>query len=145
MKLLILFLIITMSFSNTYAKSTLATPEIEIISAEKLQKMQQEIKELIVIDSRGGRYFDGIVIKGAINLPVTDVTAKSLAKVIATKSTPVVFYCANKDCPASSLAAYKAKEHGYTKLYKYEGGIEEWVSKKLPTEINNINMLPYEK
>jgi len=138
MKLVITFLVVLMSFSNAYATNPINSAKdksgIVSISAEELVKMQADTKNLVVIDARGGKYFDGTVIKGAINLPVTDVTEESLSKIIATKDTPAVFYCTNTACPASSLAAYKAKDEGYSKLYKYEGGIEEWISKKLPTE-----------
>jgi len=137
MKLAITFLVVLMSFSNAYATNPISSAEdksgIKSISAEELVKMQKEIKGFVLIDARGGKYFDGTVIKGAVNLPVTDVTEASLSKAIATKDTPVAFYCTNTACPASSLAAYKAKDQGYSKLYKYEGGIEEWISKKLPT------------
>lgn len=103
------------------------------IDAEGLAKMMESEKELTIIDSRGGKWFDGEVITGAKALPADVTTEVTLAALIKDKDAPVVFYCSNTSCPASAAAAHKAAELGYANVYKYPGGIEEWKKKGLPT------------
>ena len=103
------------------------------IAADDLVKMKQENKELVVIDSRSGDWFDGVVIDGATQLATSDTNEESLAKLAPNKSQAVVFYCTNEQCPASAKAAHKAAEIGYNNLYKYPGGIEDWKKRGLPT------------
>lgn len=103
------------------------------ITAEELQTLIKETKDLVIIDSRGGKWFDGEVIAGAKNLPADKTNAKSLAKLIKTKTTPVVFYCSSTECLASAAAAHAAQKAGYKNLYKFPGGIAEWKEKGLPT------------
>ncbi len=102
------------------------------ITAEELVDMQKA-GGLVIIDSRGGKYFDGTIIEGAVHLSVKETDAESLGKVLPSKDSKVVFYCTNTACPASELSAYKAAAAGYTDLYKYPGGIEDWKEKGLPT------------
>lgn len=101
----------------------------KMVTAEELKDLIKENENLIIVDSRGGKYFDGKVITGAVNLPADKTTPEALAEIAADKSTPIAFYCTNVGCHASELSAYKAAEAGYTNIYKYPGGIEEWVSK----------------
>jgi hypothetical protein len=85
----------------------------------------------IILDARSADKFAMRHIKGAINLPFTDFTVESLAKVIPSKTTRVLIYCnnnftgspvafADKAAPAAlnistfvSLAAYE-----YTNIYE---------------------------
>ncbi len=134
-----LIMVMTASYANLANASKLekASPKAEapykVITAEELKAMQEKSSSLLVIDSRGGKHFDGEMIKGAVNLPVKETNAESLAKLASDKKTDIVFYCTNTECPASKLAAYKVHAAGYTSLYKYPGGIEDWKSKGFPT------------
>ncbi len=111
--------------------------DVRKITIDELQSFIAKKDNLVILDARGGKYFDGKVIKGAGNLPVDTVTEASLAANIPTKDTPVVFYCTNVSCPAGELAARKALDHGYTNVYDYKGGIEGWTAKGLPTDMLN--------
>lgn len=107
-------------------------PYKEITSAE-LEKILAEGKA-VVLDSRGGKWFDGEVIKGAKSLPADKVTKENLAKLGVKEDTQIVFYCTDIHCPASKSAAHKAAELGFKNLYKYAGGIVEWKKEGRPTD-----------
>ncbi|MCB2082337.1 MAG: hypothetical protein KDD76_06825, partial [Rickettsiales bacterium] len=107
---------------------------INEITAEEIIALKEEGKPFKLIDARGGEYFDGTVIEGAMHLSAEDVTAETLAEIAPNKEELVVFYCTNVDCPASLKSAAKAQEAGYANVAKYKGGIEEWKEKGLPTE-----------
>jgi rhodanese-related sulfurtransferase len=129
-KLLTLLTLGILSFSvNVNAKSDV----YKEINAEELQKMQKENAKLAVIDSRGGDWFDGTVIQGAVQLAASDTNEENLAKISADKNAPIVFYCTNEQCPASAKAAHKAAELGYKNIFKYKAGIDDWKKRGLPT------------
>jgi rhodanese-related sulfurtransferase len=131
-KLLLTIMLGAIALTGASAHATEVHP-YTVITAETLQKMQAENAELAVFDARGGKYFDGTMIKGAKNLPTGETTAENLAKHVKAKTDAIVFYCTNTSCPASELSAYKANAAGYTNIYKYKAGIEDWVAKGLPT------------
>lgn len=115
------------------AKEAAKPAPFTLVTADELQKLKAEHKDIVIIDSRGGKYFDGTVVEGAVNIPADQTTAESLAKVAPSKETPLAFYCTDTSCHASELGAYKAAEAGYTKLYKMPGGIKEWQDKGFAT------------
>ncbi len=103
------------------------------IDAKELMAMQASQHNLVVIDSRGDKHFDGQLIEGAVHLPVSEMEASDLAKLAQEKESPLVFYCSCPKCKASAFAAHKAADTGYVNLYKYTAGIEDWQEKGLPT------------
>lgn len=131
MKKLLTALIIILPLIAIEAKAKSDDPYKEI-TAEQLLKMQKT-GSVVVIDSRGGKYFDGEIIAGATHLSVKDTNEETLEKAVPSKNSGVVFYCTNTACQASALSAYKAANAGYTSLYKYSGGIEEWKERGFPT------------
>lgn len=92
-------------------------------------------KKIIFIDARDADHFKEAHIPGAKNLSVKDAgfTAENLS-VLVKKDDPVVFYCTGITCMASSTAAQKAVEWGWTKVYYFRGGITQWKTSGLPVE-----------
>jgi len=135
-KILPLFLFAVFALGSFAVRASDGKPYKEI-TAEQLKEMQKNNDSLVLIDSRGGKYFNGEVIAGAVHLSVKDTNAETLGKIVASKGADIVFYCTNTACQASALSAYKAAYAGYASLYKYSGGIEEWKEKGLPTATVN--------
>lgn len=129
--LIALLAVVAVGFGSLQLANAEST--LPVITAEELAKMQEKGEKFVLIDSRGGKYFDGEMIKGAVNLPADKTDEKSLAAIVPDKSAKIVFYCTNHDCPASAKAAHKAIKLGYTNVVKYSGGFDEWKSKGLPT------------
>ena len=102
------------------------------VSAEELITLVEKNPKLVIIDSRKASDLDKGFIEGAIGLPNTDTNAASLAKIVPTKTTPIVFYCNGIHCGRSVKAADIAKAEGYNKIYWFRGGMEEWEAKGLP-------------
>jgi rhodanese-related sulfurtransferase len=50
------------------------------------------------------------------------------------KADPVVVYCAKLSCDSSTKAAQKLESAGFTNVYEFEGGVEEWEQRELPLE-----------
>ena len=117
--------------------SEVSVSTLDEVTAAELQVLIDTTPALVLIDARDTEYYAKGHIPGAVQLRPNDATAEKLAELAPTKETPMAFYCMNKQCPASGKAAHKAAEHGYTKLYKYADGIEDWQSKGLPVVSEN--------
>ena len=121
------------SFLISFATNSFAADPYKIITADELVQMKKDNKELVIIDSRGSDWFDGVMIEGATQLSTEDTNTETLAKLAPKKDQAIVFYCTNVNCPASAKAAHKAADIGYTNLFKYPEGIEGWKKLGLPT------------
>lgn len=103
------------------------------VNAEELKSWIDSGKAMQIIDARPKKYEDGDVITGAKFLPF-NADAKAIAKALPSKDALIVVYCASVQCPASGLLGDQLVKMGYTNVYKYPGGINEWMEKKLPTQ-----------
>ncbi|REJ94072.1 MAG: rhodanese-like domain-containing protein [Planctomycetota bacterium] len=70
----------------------------------------------------------------AVNVPLKEGFEERIQEVVPDKSKPVVVYCANAECDASSKAARRLDELGYEQVYDYEGGKADWKAAGLPVE-----------
>lgn len=127
----------TSAIAADTAKETAAVEESAlalkptIISAEDLQAMQKEYKDLKLFDARAAKDYAAGHIPSAVNLRPDEITAAKMATLAPDKEAHLVFYCAGTHCPASEKAAHAAIKLGYKAVYEYSAGIEDWESKKL--------------
>ena len=102
------------------------------ISAEDLIELVDEYENLVIIDSRKPSDHEKGFIEGSVGLPDTKTSPESLAEHISTKTTAVIFYCNGVKCGRSVKATKKAIANGYSNLYWFRGGWEEWTAKGYP-------------
>ena len=116
---------------------------VTVVTAEQVQKMLDG--GVPVIDTRVAAEFAEKSIKGAVNVPYKEKSAKDagfdpsadkfdLAKLPANKAAPVVFFCNAGSCWKSYKASAVAVKNGYTKVQWFRGGFPEWAEKGLPTQ-----------
>ncbi|MEH6470224.1 MAG: rhodanese-like domain-containing protein [Halopseudomonas sp.] len=105
------------------------------VSAEQLLDLVEEHENIVIIDARGEADYDKGHIPDVVRIKNTDVSADNLAANIASKDTPVCFYCNGETCGRSADAATKAKAAGYTNIFWFRGGIAEWKEKGFPLEM----------
>lgn len=102
------------------------------INAEEFIEIMNQTTGMVVIDSRiPGDRKQGYV-EGSISLPDEQTTCASLKEKIPSKTTPALFYCNGVKCGRSANAIKIAKTCGYSKLYWFRGGFEEWLAKGYP-------------
>ena len=75
---------------------------------------------------RSGKWDDKSRIPGARSLNDRS-TKDEVEKVIKTKDTLVITYCANLKCPASKSLYIHLKKLGYKNVLEYPFGIESWL------------------
>lgn len=130
-----LFLLLACAAPLAHAEKPVAPEYIRgatIVSAEELVELAITTPKLVIIDSRKQDEYRQGHIEGAISLLDTETSEKSLAQIIPTKKTPVLFYCNGSRCLRSSNATTKALAWGYKSIYWFRGGWREWSDKRMP-------------
>lgn len=92
---------------------------------------------VIFIDTRAPEHFDYARIKGAINVPPSQMESLSKARVERLRqATSVVVYCYDPSCPTAALVARQLSERGVDNVKVYSNGWAEWFRFKLPTDVS---------
>lgn len=133
--------IMAVSLASTFMVSVAVAGEKEVpqfvegtvrVSAEEMIELVEKYEDLVIIDSRKKSDVAKGFIEGSVSLPNTETTGASLAANVASKATPVAFYCNGTKCGRSLKAAKIALAEGYSKVFWFRGGIQEWEAKGLP-------------
>lgn len=71
----------------------------------------------------------------AVNVPISaDDFDIRIQEVVPEESRPVIVYCLDAECQASPKAAQRMENLGYTDVFDYEAGKEDWKAAGLPVE-----------
>ena len=116
---------------------------VTVVTAEKAKAMAEG--GVLIVDTRVANEYVEQHIKGAVNVPYKEKSAKSvnfdasqdsfdLSKLPADKNTPVIFYCNAGECWKSYKSSVLAVRAGYKKIHWLRGGIPEWKAKGFPVE-----------
>jgi rhodanese-related sulfurtransferase len=100
------------------------------IDAEALIELARKQQDLVIIDSRIRSDRRQGYIADSISLPDTETDCLSLMHEIRRMDTPVAFYCNGPRCRRSDRAVVIARECGFTNIYWFRGGLEEWHNKQ---------------
>jgi rhodanese-related sulfurtransferase len=102
------------------------------VTSKQVFKLIAKTPDLVIFDNRKAEDYDAGHIEGAIRLVDTDVNAESLAKHVMSKDTPMLFYCNGVKCGRAAKAVEKAVQLGYSDVYYYALGMDEWNAKRYP-------------
>lgn len=102
------------------------------VTAEDFIERINKIPEFVIIDSRIPSDRKQGFIEDLLSLPDTDTTCESLSRVISKKNTASLFYCNGVKCERSANAIRIALDCGYSNIYWFRGGFEEWLEKGYP-------------
>ena len=69
---------------------------------------------------------------GAIHLPLTELSAKTAARLDPDR--PVIVYCYDYACDQSPRAAWRLESLGFQRVYDYVNGKADWQAAGLPVE-----------
>lgn len=109
-----------------------------VIDAEKLIELKNGNDDLVIIDSRIETDRSSGYIPSSVGLTDDQTRCDSLAGVLSTPTTPVVFYCNGVKCNRSTRAISTAKQCGYSEIYWFRGGMHEWKGKGYPVTRQTI-------
>ena len=102
------------------------------VGAEGVIELIERIESIVLVDSRIPGDRQKGYIESSISLPDTKTNCKTLSKIIPEKSRAALFYCNGIKCGRSAIAIEIAKKCGYSELYWFRGGFEDWLKKGFP-------------
>jgi rhodanese-related sulfurtransferase len=102
------------------------------VSAEEVIELLSNNPDLVIVDARKASDRAKGYIEGSIGLPDTETTQESLAANVPAKDSAVMFYCNGVKCGRSVKSAKNAVSWGYSNVYWFRGGWEEWTEKGYP-------------
>lgn len=132
---MLLFAVVMLAAAPAEAGDYVSPPSIEgavTIDAEQLIALVVDHQDTVLIDSRLGTDRADGYIEGSVYLVDSKTDCDSLARLIGTRTTPVIFYCNGVRCDRSGRAVGIAVACGYRDVYWFRGGIEEWRAKEFP-------------
>ena len=120
----------------------------ELLTAAELKKWLDEGKQMVLVDTMPESGFKKEHIPGAKNFlfPVPRMSAWDTKETAgkteadyaallgADKNIPVVIYCGFVNCTRSDNGATWARKLGFTKVYRFPGGLFAWKGAKFPLE-----------
>ena len=114
------------------SREAAAHRESRLVSEEQFIRMSRE-PGTVILDARSREKFDGLHVRGAMNLPFADIAIESLKAAIPDKSTRILIYCNNNFANAEgpfpakipraslNLSTYIALySYGYRNVYELE-------------------------
>ena len=107
------------------------------VDAEQLINLAETLPDLVIIDARISKDRVHGYIEGSISLPNTKTDCDSLSKAIKSTRHPTVYYCNGPKCGRSVKSIEIALTCGYTNIYWYRGGFEDWKENDYPFLIEN--------
>ncbi len=131
---IVIFLMLITGYASATpaAKSPDKIPGTTKVSAEEVIDLAEKLPDLLIIDARIQTDRKQGFIEGSVSLPDIKTNCKSLARIIPAKAAPVLFYCNGVKCGRSVKSSKRAVKCGYTNIYWFRGGFEEWKNKNFP-------------
>jgi rhodanese-related sulfurtransferase len=97
---------------------------LTVITADALKEQLESDTPPVLINVLPQSAHETRHIPGSINVPVDDI--EQVEQLVPNKDAPIVVYCANADCTASSKATQLLVKRGYTNVADFEDGYAGW-------------------
>lgn len=106
---------------------------MNIISKEELYEKIQRGDQFRLIMALDRNAYEQMHIPGSLNFENMDRAAEQIGP-----DEEIIVYCSNPLCPVS-VQAYRALERlGYRNLYRYAGGLTEWLEAGYPLQGSQV-------
>jgi rhodanese-related sulfurtransferase len=120
--------------ASAASSTTSTSSNIQVLSPQELSLLAKKSR-LFIYDCNGPELYAEGHVPGASMMEYDKVTADKLP---ADKTAQLAFYCYNKLCGASIVAARSAVAMGYTRVFHVPEGIMGWREAGLPLEAASV-------
>jgi rhodanese-related sulfurtransferase len=107
----------------------------------EIDKLEQNIDNVIIVDVRSNYEYETLHINGAINIPLSSKTFADKVGTLAQKNKDIVFYCNGHTCYKSYKAVLKARNAGFDRTFTFDAGIFDW-AKAYPQQSTMLGASP---
>lgn len=95
------------------------------ISREQLRRLMLR-DDVYIVEVLPEEDYQSEHIPGALNVPMDREFDRRVQRSVSDKNVPVIVYCANSDCPLAPRAAEHLEQLGYSKVFDYRAGKDDW-------------------
>lgn len=135
-KLIRLFISMSLFIGTAVCAEEIVSPDTITgstkVNAEELIELVERAPNLVIIDSRIASDRIQGHIEGSVSLPDEKTDCGTLKAHVPEATAPVLFYCNGPKCGRSAVAVNVALQCGYSQIFWFRGGFEEWKKKKYP-------------
>lgn len=97
---------------------------VRVIECNELKDMMDSGESFVLVNVLDPSDFENEHICGSINIPVSTIGKDAVN--ILNKDDTIILHCSGYSCTASGIAADKLDSLGFSDVWMFEGGIEEW-------------------
>lgn len=106
---------------------------MKTLTREELKAMIDRGDDVLLVNVLDPTSFAQAHIPDSHNVPVTEKGFEERIRELgASEESRLVLDCSNVDCNASHAAAKLLEQAGFNDLYRYAGGIEDWMDAGYP-------------
>lgn len=106
------------------------------LSAEELRNLLDTSRDVHVVNVLSPKHFRERRIPSSLNVPVdSDEFERDVELAIGGRTKRVVVYSADSTCPKAPDAADRLEEAGFTNVFLYEGGVQDWIDAAMPVDV----------
>ncbi len=109
---------------------------MKYIARDELAWLIENNEQLTVVEALGEMHWKDAHIPGALQMDHTEAGEKA-DKLLPDKDARIVVYCADEACQNSVKAVRALEDMGYTSVYEYAQGKQDWIEAGLPVESLN--------
>ncbi|HEV3363318.1 MAG TPA: rhodanese-like domain-containing protein [Acidimicrobiia bacterium] len=102
------------------------------ITRDELQRRIAE-GDITVLEALPTSYWEAEHLPGAIAFPLDDIDGQA-ARLLPDKAAAIAVYCSNAVCNNSHVVAVRLTELGYTSVFRYTEGKQDWIEAGLSVE-----------
>ena len=101
----------------------MTTHEIGLVSVEELKDKLDRREDFKLVMALGEWEYRAKHIPGSLRVSTMEEAFETLGS-----KEEIVLYDSGPSCPASRIACRFLKAHGYVRVLRYDGGLEDWES-----------------
>ena len=110
-----------MSIEDVEKVNPLQRPKMDLISTQELKEKLDRGEDFKLVMALGEWEYNAKHIPGSLRLSTVEEALEALDL-----KDEIVVYDSGPRCPASRMACRVLRHHGYQRLRRYAGGLEEW-------------------
>lgn len=103
------------------------------ISREQIKDLLDRRVAVTLVEALPEKYFNDVHLPGAVQINYDEVDVKA-PRLLSDKSAKIVVYCSNLSCTNSAKAAARLVQIGYSNVFKYAEGKQDWIEAGFPIE-----------
>lgn len=105
----------------------------QAITREEIARALEGGEAVTLVEALPEKYYAEGHLPGALQINHDEVAARA-PKLLPDRDAKIVVYCASESCQNSAMAAAALSRLGYSRVFEYERGKEDWRDAGLPLE-----------